>query len=436
MKFLMNFWGPQGLNKNTKPWSFLLVLFFFLFSQFVDLFSKSHSQKKNLTILISIDGFPSAFWNSPEACKLTPFFCSLQKKGRFFPKVQSVNPSITFPAHTSMTTGKDPGTHGIVNNSYSIPQNQLKNSEWFWFSEEIRSKTIWKILKEKRKTTANVFWPVTVGEKIDHSVPQYYHHKSEFDRKYLRAFSTTGLYSELEKQNIFVEEISSDLEKWNAAKFIIQKYKPYFLALYTTDLDTTEHSFGPNSVETQEMLQKTDKIVQDFFTSMQSWNAQKKVYHQIQYIFVSDHGFTTATSICYPAVALKQKGFVFESGDSIHSFGGGAYLYSQREFSAKELENLCPKLEVVVKEIDVQGLISQMNPDAKAIFLSKTDSMVVSDLSNSEVSYKDGVKIHTHGFSNSLSSMDTIALVYPKSTCKKTISSVKDVFGCLVEATK
>ena len=44
--------------------------------------------------------------------------------------VESVYPSLTYPAHTSISTGKLPINHGIVNNIKVEPFR--KKADWFW----------------------------------------------------------------------------------------------------------------------------------------------------------------------------------------------------------------------------------------------------------------------------------------------------------------
>src|SRR5690606_6528761 len=69
------------------------------------------------TILISLDGFRTAGLGRG----LTPNPLALAAQGSRAERLQPAFPSITFPNHYTMVTGKAPGVHGIVNNVMEAP---------------------------------------------------------------------------------------------------------------------------------------------------------------------------------------------------------------------------------------------------------------------------------------------------------------------------
>lgn len=72
---------------------------------------------KNKVILISIDGMRS---DGLKACG-NPYVKELEKMCTFTYNAQSMNPSVTFPCHFSMTHSVPPQRHGILTNTY-VPQ--------------------------------------------------------------------------------------------------------------------------------------------------------------------------------------------------------------------------------------------------------------------------------------------------------------------------
>lgn len=67
-------------------------------------------------IVISIDGArPDAILQAE-----TPVLQELAQTGAVDWEAQTINPSVTVPAHTSLLTGLDPSDHGILHNNYSV----------------------------------------------------------------------------------------------------------------------------------------------------------------------------------------------------------------------------------------------------------------------------------------------------------------------------
>ena len=53
--------------------------------------------------------------------KTLPNFCAFFERAALCSRVESVYPSLTYPAHTSILTGRKPIHHGIVNNTKLQP---------------------------------------------------------------------------------------------------------------------------------------------------------------------------------------------------------------------------------------------------------------------------------------------------------------------------
>ena len=64
--------------------------------------------------------------------KTLPNFQKLRAQSGYCDHVESVYPSITYPAHTSIVTGKKPLHHGVVNNLQLQPGR--KSPDWMWQS--------------------------------------------------------------------------------------------------------------------------------------------------------------------------------------------------------------------------------------------------------------------------------------------------------------
>jgi predicted AlkP superfamily pyrophosphatase or phosphodiesterase len=68
-------------------------------------------------VLVSIDGLIPETYLDPDRLGLrVPPLRALHARGAFARGVESVFPSVTYPAHTTMVTGVTPRVHGITSN--------------------------------------------------------------------------------------------------------------------------------------------------------------------------------------------------------------------------------------------------------------------------------------------------------------------------------
>jgi Type I phosphodiesterase / nucleotide pyrophosphatase len=96
-------------------------------------------------LIISIDGL------RPDAIDMAPMpnLTALMKSGAYSLKAQTIHPSATLPAHTSMLTGLCPKQHGVTWNDY-IPENgYAKGTSIFALAKQAGLYTIMIVGKEK-----------------------------------------------------------------------------------------------------------------------------------------------------------------------------------------------------------------------------------------------------------------------------------------------
>lgn len=117
-------------------------------------------------ILISIDGFRSEFYQ--ESHRPSPMLQKMAKEGVQADGVSGIFPSLTYPSHTTLVTGSYPETHGVYYNS--LFNEESRQSRWYFYHDDIKTKPLWEIVGEHGGITANVGWPVTVGAPIDYNV--------------------------------------------------------------------------------------------------------------------------------------------------------------------------------------------------------------------------------------------------------------------------
>ena len=94
--------------------------------------------KKPKMLVISLDAVGSG--DIEKAMELPGFARFFDGASRCM-SVHSVYPSITYPAHTSIVTGRYPVHHGIVDNTKIQPNR--KSPDWYWQRKYIRGTTLY-----------------------------------------------------------------------------------------------------------------------------------------------------------------------------------------------------------------------------------------------------------------------------------------------------
>ena len=200
-------------------------------------------------LVISVDGMGASLYDRLAAKTHISNLPRLRSEGSYAEGVLGVYPTVTYPSHTTIATGRMPAEHGIYSN-LSSRQAGKDPEDWFWFSKAIRVPTLWDEARAHHLSTGAVFWPVTTGAPIDWDVPEIWDPKKPLavDPAFVGKYSTPGLLFEA------VLAIGPpqpgqelDITRTRLAAFILKKHKPNLLLVHLCDLDGTEHQFGPNS---------------------------------------------------------------------------------------------------------------------------------------------------------------------------------------------
>lgn len=126
-------------------------------------------ERKQRMIIISLDAVGT---KDIPYLKTLPNFKKLFEKSAYCMNVESVYPSLTYPAHTSIITGCTPNHHGVINNTCF--QINRKSPDWMWQRRFVKKMTLYDELLKQKKKVAAVLWPVTAQSKITYNVPEVF----------------------------------------------------------------------------------------------------------------------------------------------------------------------------------------------------------------------------------------------------------------------
>lgn len=297
-------------------------------------------------ILVTIDGLePSKLTDNSQPL---PFLHQYRDEGYFLPEVQSVCPSMTYPAHTSIITGVTPRQHGIHCNRV-FQYNRAEPLQYHWYADSIQVPTLWQWVKEHGGTTASLFWPVSTGSPyIDYNVPEYYPAtKTEIGAMdYIRPVCTpAGFLDELEREatgrltdtTLRANSYEYDAKTAYMANYIENRYRPDLLTVHLITTDYKQHATGLHSAETRQAYASADNAIGLLVENLQYTHQLDSV----TLVVTGDHGFVEAQCRLRPNVWLVQAGLLSAQpgGDwkaCFHSVSAASYLYLNPALTARQ----------------------------------------------------------------------------------------------------
>ena len=220
-----------------------------------------------------------------------PTLHGLLNSGAYATGVRGVLPTVTYPSHTTLLTGVWPARHGIYSNTTFDPLHKDMGG-WYWYSQDVRVRTLWEVAANAGLSVGSVSWPVSVGAPgVKYLIPEYWRAARPEDLKLLRALSTPGLLEHLSKQEgpyttDLNEALNGDRARTKYAAAILRENKPDFMTVHLAALDHVEHGTGPFSPESNATLEELDGMVQKLKEAMQASHPNAAI------CVVSDHGFT------------------------------------------------------------------------------------------------------------------------------------------------
>lgn len=250
------------------------------------------AQAKQPLVIISVDGLDNRYLADADRLGLKiPNLRRFLREGQASRGVIGVVPTITWPSHTSLITGADPVTHGILSNWRPPGEKYLDYSQ-------IKVPTLIGRAHEAGLKVATVNWPVTVGAPADWNIPEYFQ-KRRGGAMDLRSIATKTKPADI-LQRIsaefpsFPQEWMDDRTRALASVWLLRHARPDLLLLHLVDLDSEEHDAGPFSPEAKAILEYTDELIGLIAAALPP-DAALAV--------VSDHGFERVDRIVNPKAA-------------------------------------------------------------------------------------------------------------------------------------
>lgn len=263
-----------------------------------------------------------------------PNFKNFLSDASYCKNVYSVYPTLTYPAHTSIVTGKYPKNHGIVNNTLFQPNRKIP--DWYWSRKYIRGQTLYDIAIDSGMKVAALLWPVTAKSKIQYNLPEIFANRPWYNQSIVSMFNGSPIFEfNLERKFGYLRDgiKQPDLDNFIHRSFIytIESIKPDITFVHYSELDAMRHVNGFYSKEAKKSLERHDRRLGEIFETLERCN----MYKDSTIIVLGDHGSIDESKIININVLLKDNGYIkVNSKGKIISYrailkncDGCAYIY-------------------------------------------------------------------------------------------------------------
>jgi predicted AlkP superfamily pyrophosphatase or phosphodiesterase len=288
-------------------------------------------------IVISLDAFGAASLHEPELP--APTLHALMQRGVHAVSMQPINPTVTWPNHTSMVTGVDASLHHVLVNGLIVNQRTgtaPRIEMWVPKSRLVAVPTVYDAAHKAGLATAQVDWvAIEDAPGIDWQFAERPDPDGAIEQDLLRQGVVThdqlvhfGAPSQAWRDRIYTR----------AAIDIIQQHHPDLLLLHLLALDSIEHETGFGNDSGRNTIAFLDDRIKDVVDAVRAAGELDRT----TFIIVSDHGQRSVHQLLHPNVLLRQAGL--EAGSATNpSFcvpDGGFALVFQKHATAASTKAL------------------------------------------------------------------------------------------------
>jgi predicted AlkP superfamily pyrophosphatase or phosphodiesterase len=363
-------------------------------------------------VVISLDGFPASALKDPRLP--IPTLRRLMREGSFAESMQPINPTVTWPNHTTLVTGVDASVHQVLWNGELIPASQGKaptvdarRSK----DEMVHAPTVYDDAFRAGLTTAQVDWvAINDASTITWQFPELPNPDGAIEKELIAQGRVTReqLRTFEDSSQAWQDQIWTD-----AAIHILKEHQPNLLLLHLLSLDTANHEYGPGGEASALAIAFLDDCVRRVVDAV----AQDTVV-----LVVSDHGFRRVVYTMHPQTLLA-KSPALEGKVWMLAGGGTASIYfdksADRQAVTAELEKLFLTQEGVDKLLEPEEF-SRLGWPTKAESAEAPDLLLIAkpgyyfSNSKSDAFLTEPEEKGNHGFLNTDPAMQAIFIVWGK----------------------
>lgn len=307
------------------------------------------SEKRRL-ILVSLDGLADQDFD--EIADM-PAFKRLLEHAAWHRHVKTIYPSLTYPAHATLVTGRLPADHGIVNNTLLQPGR--RSPDWFWSRSHLKGDTLYDAAARAGLRTAALLWPVTAGANIDFNMPEVLANRP-WEHQILVSLRAGTPGYQLEMNRRFgklrhgIDQPALDHFVHRALMATLEEKQPDLVLVHFTDLDAQRHDYGFHSKMAMDALKRHDRRLGEIL----DWMEAQPDRDRIGLCVLGDHSSLDVERVVNlnplfverGLIQLDAKGRLRDYRALMKSADGAAYLYVK----GPELERVKAHVRKIVED--------------------------------------------------------------------------------------
>lgn len=279
-------------------------------------------------VIISLDGFPA--WALDDPHLPVPTLRRLGASGAVAAGMRPVNPTVTWPNHTSMITGVTPAKHGVLFNGLLVRERGVppRVEPWRDKADMVRVPTLYDAAHARGLTTAQVDWVAIYNAP---TVTWEFRERPDPANPVSRELVEAGLVSAADIADFGSRNIVFRDHVWTmAAAHIVRRHKPNLLLFHLLNLDSTQHRYGPRTPAAMSVMALLDSQVATLMRAIEESGTAART----TVFVVSDHGFKAVRRHIRPNAAFREAGLLrAEAGRTVQADvyavpeGGTAIVY-------------------------------------------------------------------------------------------------------------
>jgi predicted AlkP superfamily pyrophosphatase or phosphodiesterase len=293
--------------------------------------------QQRMVIVISLDGFPA--YALDDAKLPIPTLRRLIRQG-VTARMITINPTVTWPNHTTLVTGVRADEHGLLVNGSLVPTGAwppIKVDPMVDKVKMVHAPTVYDAAHKAGLTTAQIDWvAINNAPTITWPFNEWATPAGPVEQEMIRkgAIAVADVEDFTKANILFRDQI------WTkAAVYLIRERRPNLMLLHFLSLDSVHHAFGPRSLAATSAIAFLDSCVEKVVAAVHEIGMDDRT----TFLIVADHGFKGYTKEIRPAIAIAAAGLA----GKVHVIpeGGTAMIYLDQAQAAELLPKAVQALE-------------------------------------------------------------------------------------------
>lgn len=380
------------------------------------------------TLVLSFDGLSSLDF---DYIKNLPNFSKLLKNSSYCTNVKTIYPSLTYPAHTTIVTGKYPKNHGIINNT--LLQVGRKNPDWYWQRKYINGNTLYDQARKKGLKVAGILWPVSGRSSMDYNLPEIFPNRPWQNQIMVSLLNGSPIYQYRLFKNF--AHLLDGIKEPNLSNFVqksvlytIENHRPNLLLAHYIDLDSHRHKHGFSSPKSLKALDRHDKRLGEIIDKLEEEN----IMEESNLIVLGDHSSLDVSKLIFLNSLFYKKNYINMEGTTIKDYkvigktcDGSSYIYLKDKSLSKEIYQLLLALKedpsMGVEEVYTSKEAAELGADPNCDFMLEArlgyyfedeirDEYIL-NLKDMDKSQKNKYLKNSHGYSPFKDKYDTVFII-------------------------